>query len=143
MEKEETIKVNLGALKKIPFHGWAIFSYLLIILVIILLLVSFPMKALTGKAISENDIKPMIEKFINTFLIPEGGAVVNNIKEVSGIYVATVTIQGQSVPTYFTKDGKFITQGTVLFPIDKPVPSLDQFYGDNLDNLNNTENTTN
>jgi len=115
-------------------------TYLLGILVIILIITGFSPMKFSGQAIAQNDIKPMVETFINTYLIPEGGAVVNNIREESGIYVATVTIQGQDLPVYFTKDGKFITQGTVLFPIDQPVPSLDQYYGDNIDNLNNTDN---
>lgn len=102
---------------KIPKHKWAIITYILIIIIILLLLETFP-TGVTGNIISERNLEPLITDFINTELIPEGGAVISNIREESGIYVATITLDGQSVPIYFTKDGKFITQGTSLIDVD-------------------------
>jgi len=120
MENEETIKINI---KKLPMHNWAIVTYILTIIVLILLLSNLPSTdttGISGNVISEKDIEPIIKDYINTELIPEGGSLITNIREESGIYVVTITLDGQSIPTYFTKDGKFITQGTRLISIDNP-----------------------
>ena len=131
MENNETIKIKVPSLfDKIPKHNWAIITYLLIIIILLLFLSNFPTANITGNVISERDIEHLIEDYINTELIPEVGAVVSNIREESGIYVATITIDGQSVPAYFTKDGKFITQGTSLISIEGQ-----QTTTHNLDNI--------
>lgn len=130
MENENITLKLPNIFSKIPKHKWAIITYMLIIVVILLLLEYVPINNTTGnvisrETISEKNLEPLITNFINTELIPEGGAVISNIREESGIYVATITIDGQSIPTYFTKDGKFITQGTSLINVDNPINKLE------------------
>ena len=67
-----------------------------------------------GVTIGSGNMKDKVEGFINTQLIPEGGVVVDSLKKESGVYVAEVTYQGQTIPLYFTTDGKFISPGRPL-----------------------------
>ncbi|MEM3113129.1 MAG: thioredoxin domain-containing protein [Candidatus Pacearchaeota archaeon] len=111
-EKSDVIKINLSKIKKIPTHSWAIFSYVLIIALIILLAINFSGNNL-GNSISKDKIKPEIQNFVNSQLI-DNTAIVQDVKKESGIYVATIVLDGQNVPLYFTTDGKFISQGAPL-----------------------------
>lgn len=70
-----------------------------------------------GGTLGAGNMKDKIEGFINTELIPEGGVTVDSLKQQSGIYVAEVTYQGQSIPLYFTTDGKFISPGRPLYDL--------------------------
>src|SRR3989344_3732757 len=94
---------------KVPTHSWAIATYLLGALSLILVIIFISGFSITGKTISEKEIAPMIENFINTQLVPGGDAQVQSVKEESGLYVASVNLNNQVMPIYFTKDGKFIT----------------------------------
>lgn len=118
-DKSETISINFN---KIPLHKWALITYMLGILLLILLLQVFGDMGIdiTGNVISEKNIEPLIEEFVNTQLIPDGNVVIEDIREESGVYIAIISIDGQAIPTYFTKDGKFITQGAGLIPINDP-----------------------
>jgi len=124
----ETIKINLSKFKKVPSHNWAIFSYILIVALIILLIMNFK-GGTTGNVISETSLKPQIENFINSQLT-SGGATIQDLKKESGIYIATISIEGDVVPLYFTTDGKFITQGT-------PLKSITGTQPNNLENNDN------
>ena len=124
----ETIKINLSKFKKVPSHNWAIFSYILIVALIILLIMNFK-GGTTGNVISETTLKPQIENFINSQLT-DGGATIQDLKKESGIYIATISIEGDIVPLYFTTDGKFITQGT-------PLKSITGTQPNNLENNDN------
>ena len=124
----ETIKINLSKFKKVPSHNWAIFSYILIVALIILLIMNFK-GGTTGNVISETSLKPQIENFINSQLT-DGGATIQDLKKESGIYIATISIEGDIVPLYFTTDGKFITQGT-------PLKSITGTQPNNLENNDN------
>jgi protein-disulfide isomerase len=114
----DTITLNVKPVKnfltKIPKHNWAVFTYILIIVVVILLIMNLNSGGLTGNVISEKNIANEIETFINTQLIQEGGVLVESITEESGVYTALVNIDGETLPIYFTRDGKFITQGRPL-----------------------------
>ncbi len=117
-QEEEIVKFNLG---KLPTHKWALSSYALGILSIILIIVLVTGGSLGG--VSKSKMKALSENFINTELIPGENAQVESIEIKNGIYVATVNVQGDNVPVYFTKNGQFISQGSELIPIDGSVPS--------------------
>ena len=90
-----------------------------------------------GGSVSSSEMKNRAEGFINTQLIPEGGVSVDSLKKESGIYVAEVTYQGQSIPLYFTTDGKFISPGKPLYDLtstNQPV------MGNNAANSNTNAN---
>jgi protein-disulfide isomerase len=112
-EKEETIKINIGKLKKIPTHKWAIATYVFGIAFIILLALMIS-GGYSPNSIGQTKMKSLSEDFINTQLIQGGGVQVISLTQESGIYVATILSQGQEIPVYFTKDGKFISPGRPL-----------------------------
>lgn len=121
MEKnseKETITLNIGPIKsfftKIPKHNWALATYVFAIITVVLIIVILSGNSLTGKVISENNIEGKIENFVNNQLIEGGQITIESIEKSSGIYIVTVSLEGQSLPLYFTTDGKFISQGQPL-----------------------------
>lgn len=120
-KNEDVIKINV---KKLPMHNWAIATYIFGVLSIILLIMLFTGNTfgLMGKVISEADMKKQVDTFVNTQLIPQGGANIEDLKQESGLYVATVSLDGSKVPLYFTKDGKFISPGRDLTLINSNIP---------------------
>lgn len=116
-ETKETNEKISSSLSKIPTHKWAVATYVLGLIVIVLLIISINGGGFSGNAISQSNMKPLIDNFVNTQLT-SGGVTIDGLTEQSGIYVATITASGQKVPIYFTKDGKFISPGRDLIPIN-------------------------
>jgi len=105
--------------RKVPMHNWAIATYIFAILSVVLLIMLFTGNTfgLTGNVISQSDMKKQVDTFVNTKLLPTGGATIDDLTQKSGLYVATVSFDGEQVPLYFTKDGKFISPGSDLLSI--------------------------
>jgi len=59
------------------------------------------------------DIGEIAVNFFNTMLSETPGSLAG-VEEVSGVYEVMISIQGQNVPLYFTKDGYWIGQGREL-----------------------------
>ena len=93
--------------KKIPVHNWAITTYILGILVIILLIQSFS-GGVTGRAISGNEVEKNMK-----ILIPEGNFL--SIEEKSGLYEVLIDFEGVPVPFYITFPKIYQTFITKLF----------------------------
>jgi hypothetical protein len=108
-------------LEKVPKHNWAIATYILTIVAVILAVNLLTGTGMTGKVISESKIESQINNFINTQLLLDGGAQIESISQQSGLYVAMVNLEGDILPLYFTKDGNFISQGRELMPINSNV----------------------
>ncbi len=123
IDNEETLTIKY---KRIPTHNWAITTYILGVIVVILIIYMLSGKGISGNVISGNEINGQIENFVNTQLIQGGGAEISNVEKESGIYKAIITIEGDAVPVYFTLDGKFITQGRELIPISSATPTNNQ-----------------
>ncbi|MAG07785.1 hypothetical protein CMI46_03140 [Candidatus Pacearchaeota archaeon] len=124
----DTITLNVKPVKnfltKLPKHNWAVLTYILIIIVVILLIINLNSGDFTGNVISEKNIANEIETFVNTQLVEEGGILVESITEESGIYTALINLEGETLPIYFTRDGKFITQGRPLQSILEAVGNI-------------------
>ncbi len=142
-DHEEVIKINLGGMKNplkgIPKHNWAITTYILGILSIILLITLFANNnsgGFTGNVINQNQLKPLVDNFVNQQLVQGGGVAIEDIKEQSGVYVATINSEGESIPIYFTKDGNFISPGRPLIPIKDSGSLNNNFPSDNSSNTN-------
>ena len=140
-DTDEVIKINLGGmknpLKNIPRHNWAVTTYILGILSIILLITLFANNSgegFTGNVISQDKLKPLVDNFVNQELVQDGGVVIEDIKEQSGIYIATISTNGETVPVYFTKDGNFISPGRPLIPIKDSGSLNNDFPSDNSGN---------
>ena len=70
----------------------------------------------TGDIIEKNDIGEKALDFFNTQLSQTPGTL-ESVEEESGLYIVSIMIDEQSVPLYFTKDGKWINQGYELYSI--------------------------
>ncbi|HLD98386.1 MAG TPA: DsbA family protein [Candidatus Nanoarchaeia archaeon] len=116
-EKSDVIKIKKPDLKHITKNKWAVYTIIFAAISIILLIILLTGGSFTSN-VSKSKITPMISSFVNTEIIPEGGVEIVSIESQSGVYVATINVDGDVVPLYFTKDGKFISQGTPLISID-------------------------
>jgi hypothetical protein len=104
---------------KVPKHNWAISTYILGLLVLLLIVQVVSGNSVSGNAISETQMKVLVGDFVNTQLLQGlGEAEISDVKSESGVYVATVNFQEEMIPLYFTKDGNFISQGMPLVDIE-------------------------
>ncbi len=80
-----------------------------------------------AESLSSTETKNKVEEFVNQYMVQEGKgqAKVADISEEGGMYKAVIELQGQSIDTYVTKDGK------KLFPqvIDMENPEGEQAGG--------------
>ncbi len=119
MEKKEEETVDLGFLKK-PFF-WQITSVLFIILFIISLFSIFGDNAVTGAAVADigaTEVHAKVKDYVDTILRGQVTATLSDPVEEAGMYQIDVSIQGQTITSYVTKDGK------LFFPT---VVDLDEF----------------
>jgi hypothetical protein len=103
IEKEEE-KIS-GEMKKNP---WMIATVVLGVLAIVLLYFVWKGGAVTGNAVSTDDIGTKAVGFINTQLLQGQGTVtLDSVVEKAGLYEVTVSYQSRKIPVYFTKDGEY------------------------------------
>lgn len=88
------------------------FDIVLILIVIALstYIIFFPQKKITGFIIlTENEAARRALDFINENLVEEGTkAELISVEEMSGIYKVLTEYQGNQIPVYITKDGKYL-----------------------------------
>lgn len=110
MENDENQK-KPGILSKIKF--WQISSVVLLILFIVSLMANFSGSGLSG-AISKDDAQNKVQQYAN---IVTGGAVVEVGSvledEESGLYKVPLTVRGQTMNGYVTKDGNLFFPAAV------------------------------
>jgi len=95
-------------LKNIIF--WQITSVLFLILFIVSLFVTFS----KGNDIQKNEAKEKVQDYVNTILRGQAAkAVLGDIEEEKGLYKLKITIQGQTISTYITKDGSLFFPNVV------------------------------
>ncbi len=104
--------------KKIRENPWILSTFVLGILSLILLIGNFGGMTggiITGGAINEGEINELALDFFNNKLSGgQGEGSIESVNEESGLYEIVFSIDGQNVPLYFTKDGKWIQQGNEL-----------------------------
>ncbi|MFA5020146.1 MAG: hypothetical protein WC533_03540 [Candidatus Pacearchaeota archaeon] len=117
--KEEVSKTSkLSSFwKGIPKHNWAIATYILALVLIMMLINNYSGFNLTGNAVSESKMETLVNDFVNQQLLQDGDATILDIKEESGLYVVNISFDGEAFPLYFTRDGNFIRQGGSLVPL--------------------------
>ncbi len=101
--------------KRLRENPWIVSTFVFGVIAVILLVMSFS-GGITGNVISEKDIGEQALNFFNIRLSQTPGTL-NSVNEVSGVYQIMISVQGQSVPLYFTKDGNWIQQGSNLVSI--------------------------
>jgi hypothetical protein len=116
----------------IPTHNWALASYVLGFVCIVLLalfLIGSGKSGVVGtggtiKELAPSAIEKQLEDFINEEMVPGGDIDVLSVREESGVYVATISFQGEEAVLYITKDGRFISQGSELVPLSTRTPKV-------------------
>lgn len=92
--------------KKIPVHNWAITTYILGILVIILLIQSFS-GGVTGRAISGNEAGEKLSSVLGLYY--QDDFKYTSFKDLGSVYEITIDYDGETLPPmYVTKDGKYL-----------------------------------
>jgi len=110
-------------------NKWKISTFVLILILIIVIVFSGfnPLSLTTGNAVAQNAVS-----FINTNMLQGQTATVEDVSSISGVYKASINIQGQPAEVYVTKDGKLMfLQAVPLVPVDTPT-------GTNTDTNTNT-----
>lgn len=114
--QEDNNKSSSGEFSKlvsnIPRHNWALASYVLGFVCIVLLIFSLTGN-LTGRAIDEVPSSQIRQQMIT--LLEDADTI--SVKEVSGLYEVSVSFEGQIIPFYVTKDGKLAGYGSPLMPL--------------------------
>lgn len=90
---------------------WAVISAILGIIVVILLIMMYTGKGITGNVISENAAGDKVIEYLNTRT--GGGIEYVSTKDIGNLYEVNVEYQGQEIPVYITKDGEYFVQGAV------------------------------
>ncbi|MBL7206131.1 MAG: hypothetical protein ISS36_00860 [Candidatus Aenigmarchaeota archaeon] len=70
---------------------------------------------------SPSQIGNKMVSFVNENLIPGGGVTLVSVETMSDLYVITVSFEGNDMPLYATKDGKFLILGNVV-DTTQPIP---------------------
>jgi protein-disulfide isomerase len=111
-ENEEHHKARKSSTQKIRENPWIISTIILGILVILLLISNV---GFSGKVMSEKAAGEALVGFLNQQT--EGGVEFVSSDSLGSVYEITVSYQGQEIPVYVTKDGKYYVQG--LVPIEE------------------------
>ena len=114
MAEEEVIKQqkNSNLTLKLRNNPWILSTFVVGILAVVLLAGSFGNFSFTGNVISADEAGNLL-----LGLYESGGLTglsVDSVEEISGIYQVNISYQGQVVPFYVTKDGKYIGQMTLV-----------------------------
>ncbi len=106
--------------KKMRENPWIFSTFVLGVLGLILLIGNFggiTGGTITGGVVDEGEINNLALDFFNNKLSNGQGGVIESVSEKSGIYEIVFSARGQELPLYFTKDGKWIQQGSELISI--------------------------
>jgi len=108
------------AFDKIPKHNWAITTYILGILCILLLIPFLGAGGgLTGNVISQDEAGTVVVDFFNERT--EGGVEFVSAQDMGNMYNVLISYQGEDIPMYVTKDGEYLIQG--VLPLGEELPA--------------------
>jgi len=122
-KKKDTIEIKIPKLPKLGTNKfrenpWMLSTIVLAILVFMLLASSF--NGITGNVISSNQAEDIVIEFLNANA-GEGVEIINVEDTGTGFYEVTLSLEGQLMALYVTRDGKNIVQGVI--PVDEIVIS--------------------
>jgi hypothetical protein len=95
---------------------WKISTIILGVLFLIAVVIAFK-GGITGNVISEDKIGQYALEFSQSKLGVPSETTLSSVSLVGGVYEIKLNYEGEEVPLYFTKDGKWIQQGTGLISI--------------------------
>jgi hypothetical protein len=111
-EKKSEVKSEKGSnlMEKIRNNPWMLSTFVLGIAVV-LLLIFYSSGSMTGNVVAGSVAGESLVEFLNTQADSE--VTLENVAEESGLYKVDVGYQGEVIPLYTTKDGKYFVQGVV------------------------------
>ncbi len=118
-EKEKVSNKKENLVDKIKKDPWKASTIVLGVVCLIFLfsnLSELTGSTVTGSIVNEEDAGELALNFFNNKLSNNPGTL-TSIEEVSGIYKVGISVQGEEISLYFTKDGKWISQGGPLTSI--------------------------
>jgi len=115
-EEKQVVKKKKSATEKCRENPWVVSTFVLGVFALVLIVTSFS-GGITGGTISADDAGELALDFFNTQLSQTPG-ILDSIEGESGLYKVIINIQGEKVPLYFTKDGKWVAQGQGLISMD-------------------------
>ncbi|MFH0936220.1 MAG: thioredoxin domain-containing protein [Candidatus Woesearchaeota archaeon] len=93
-----------------------------VILAIVIIIGLFKLNDITGGvingSISENEAEQITIDFINNYVVQSEKVSSTSVDDVSGLYQVQILYNGNNIPVYITKDGKFIDFGRGMINID-------------------------
>jgi hypothetical protein len=101
-------------LEKARKNPWFVSTFVLAILVLILLISSFSGIGLTGKVVSEDKAGENLINFANSQGVE---AELINATSQGSFYKVYISINGQEIPYFVTKDGKYFLSESYLIPL--------------------------
>ena len=111
---EEISKGNSNFVRKLKKNPWIISTLALGLIVVILLVVNFT--GITGNVVSGDDAGKSVVDFINSKA--NAGLTYVSSEDLGSLYKVTVLYQGQNVPVFVTKDGKYYATGATPITAD-------------------------
>jgi protein-disulfide isomerase len=122
-EKEEMKEHKKDVTERLRGNPWILSTFVLGVFVVVLLIGSLGGFSLTGNAISSDEAG----NIVISALEQQGasGLTVDSVKETSGVYEVDLLYQGQNIPFYITKDGKYVGQLSSLVSDSEDNPQSD------------------
>ena len=111
---EDSSKSNSDFVKNMKKNPWIISTLALGLIVVVLLVVNFT--GITGNVVSGDDAGKSVVDFINSRA--NAGLTYISSEDLGGLYKVIVLYQGQDVPVYVTKDGKYYATGATPITAD-------------------------
>lgn len=155
VDEKKNDSVDISFIKKPVF--WQAISVVLLILFLVSLVTGFgfgPSGAVV-KDIGASDVKAKVDNYVETVLQGRIPATIGDAVEEAGLYKINIYIQGQSVESYITKDGRlffpnvvdleeFEKLGGVLPTIAAPPSAPNEIVveDENLDNKEETDDAS-
>ncbi|MBM3228728.1 hypothetical protein FJZ20_02505 [Candidatus Pacearchaeota archaeon] len=111
MEEAKTITIKKRDL-------WKLSTFILLAILIVLLVMNFTGSFITGKTVSEEEAgQAMLD-----FALSQGiDAEISSIEKEGDFYVVTLSMEGNEIPVYVTKDGKYFASS--LIPLTETIPT--------------------
>jgi protein-disulfide isomerase len=99
--------------EKVKNNPWMLATIVLGIITLVLVAFFMPKSALTGNVISDKEAGDKLLSYINT--IADSPVDLVSTSDVGNLYEVKVSYQGQTMPLYITKDGKYWTSVVQTF----------------------------
>jgi len=116
-EKSEIASPKGNLSEKVRTNPWIITTFAFGALVLIMFVMSFT-GVLTGNAVSGDEAGKNLISYISALPTIQGNLTLKSVTDKGSLYEVTVEYQGNDIPVYVTKDGKYYTASIVPLTAD-------------------------